>query len=108
MACFSRISLSTVLLSLICFNIFASDTIMITVNTKEKNAIAIGYSVNGNQYGGLGSSYSGHGPKNKEYQFGYKTDSIFGKDISCGSMTLSQDSKVTLVNNNNQCISVLG
>lgn len=36
MARFSRISLSTVLLSLICFNIFASDTIKITVNTKEK------------------------------------------------------------------------
>ncbi|AMP89461.1 hypothetical protein [Legionella pneumophila] len=105
---FFRKDLSIVLLSLICFKNFASDTINITVITKEKNAIAIGYSVNGNQYGGLGNSYSGKGPKNKEYQFGYKKDSIFGKDISCGSITLNQDSKVTLVNNNNQCFSVLG
>ncbi|HAT1868888.1 TPA: hypothetical protein JBK40_15560 [Legionella pneumophila] len=105
---FCRKNLSTVLLSLICFKIFASDTIDITVTTKEKNAIAIGYTVNGNQYGGLGNSYSGKGPKNKEYQFGYKKDSIFGENISCGSITLNQDSKVTLVNNNNQCIGILG
>ncbi|HAT8180066.1 TPA: hypothetical protein JA361_11525 [Legionella pneumophila] len=104
----SRKSFGTVLLSLISFKIFAYNTIDVTVNTKEKNAIAIGYSVNGNHYGGLGKSYSGKGPKNKEYQFGYKKDSIFGEDISCGSIILNQDSKVTLVNNNHQCFSILG
>lgn len=104
----SRISFSAVLLSLITSQAFSTDTINITVNTKEKDVIAIGYSVNGNKFGALGNSFSGKGPINQEYQFGYKKDSIFGEDVSCGSLTLNQDSKVILVKTNNQCSGILG
>lgn len=87
---------------------FATDTIKVTVQTKEKKAVAIGYTVEKNQFGGLGNSFTGTGPINKEYLFGYRKDSIFGDNISCGSLTLTHDSTIILIKQDKKCQSIIG
>jgi len=86
---------------------FAEDTVKITVSTTEKTAAAIGFTVDGKESGGSGQSYSGEGPKNKEYKFGYRKDSVKGLNISCGSLTLSENSNVTLTTEGDKCLSVV-
>lgn len=86
---------------------FAADTIKITVKTNESSAAAIGYTIAGKESGGPEKSYAGTGQKNKTYSFGYRKNSIKGKNIPCGSLTLTKDSKVTLVMKGNQCHSIV-
>lgn len=87
--------------------VFAHETIQVMVQTQEKKAIAIGFRVDGQQYGGLGQSFHGSGPKDKEYFFGYREDSVFGHDIHCGSLILSKDSVITLTQKNTQCLAIV-
>ena len=94
-------------LSLFSIQAFAEDTIKITVKTDEKSAAAVGYTVGGKESGGPGKSYVGNGPKNKEYLFGYRKNSEQGPNISCGALTLTQDSNVTLVTQGDECHSVM-
>ena len=79
----------------------AEDMIKVTVIATGK-AMAVGYQVEGKRVGGLGKSYSGKGPVNKKYSFGYRKHPI-GADISCGSLTLGKSSNVKLVTNGEQC-----
>jgi len=83
---------------------FAANTITISVSTTEKAATGIGYSVDGKEIGGPGKSYTGKGPKNKKYSFGYRKKSA---DISCGALTLNKNSTVSLVTKGNKCRTVL-
>ncbi|VEB34896.1 Uncharacterised protein [Legionella sainthelensi] len=78
-------------------DIFANDTIRVHVKTNEKTAAALGFVVEGKKSGTAGKSYSGRGPSNKEYVFGFRKHTPFGDDIVCGSKTLTKDSTVTLV-----------
>lgn len=91
------ISIST----LFCWQAYADDMIKVTVVATEK-AMAVGYQVEGKRVGGLGKSYSGNGPVNKKYSFGYRKTPI-GADIPCGSLVLSKNSKVKLITKGNQC-----
>lgn len=100
--------LSCIFSTLFCFQAFATDLIKVTVKTNERNAVAIGFTVDSRDYGTLGKSYSGKGPANKEYLFGYKKDSLFGDNVACGSLTLTRDSTVVLMIQNNTCIAILG
>ncbi len=95
------------LLVLFSYSIWATDTIKIIVKTND-NAGAIGYRVDGTDHGGLGKLYVGNGPKGKEYFFGYRKDSVFGKDIKCGSLILSKDTVANLIVQDNKCIIQLG
>lgn len=90
-------------ISLLSAHAFAADVLKITVKTSERTAAAIGYTVEGKSSGGIGKSYSSIGPKNKQYSFGYRKNSIFGTNIPCGSLTLSEDSTVVLIYQNNEC-----
>ncbi|MBL7479379.1 hypothetical protein [Legionella bononiensis] len=101
-------SLGCIFISLFSIHAFAADTIKITVKTMEKNAVAIGFTVDNKEFGTLGKSYSGRGPKDKEYYFGYKKDSLFGDNISCGSLTLTQDSTIVLMVQDNKCYNIPG
>ncbi|KTD82512.1 hypothetical protein Lwal_0629 [Legionella waltersii] len=92
---------------LLALDAFAGETIKITVHSNEKNVVAIGFTVNGLNYGSLGNSYSTRGPKNKTYLFGIRKDSIFGESVSCGSLSLEKDSSITLVYQDNLCVSIL-
>lgn len=87
---------------------FAGETIKVTVKTKDKKAAAIGFSVEKKESGSLGKSYTGKGPKDKEYQFGYKLDSVFGPSVYCGALVLTQNSVVNLIKQDGQCQSILG
>lgn len=79
-----------------------AETIQVKVNTKEKNVAALGFSVEGRESGSPGRFYSGKGPKNKEYRFGYRR-ALYSKNITCGSLVLTKDSLITLVIKEDQC-----
>ncbi|PJD93040.1 MAG: hypothetical protein CK423_08040 [Legionella sp.] len=80
------------------------DTIHVTVSIDATaNAAGIGFSVDGKETGGAGSSYTGVGPANKEYSFGYRKGLKTSENISCGTLTLTKDSKVTLVADGASC-----
>jgi len=99
--------LSFIVITLISLQATAADVIKVTVKTKEKNAVAVGFKVDGRETGTLGKSFTGKGPINKEYSFGYKKDSLFGDKVPCGFLTLQQDSTVTMVYQDDHCISVI-
>lgn len=82
---------------------FAEDTIKVTVSATDKTAAALGFTVDGKKSGGPGASYSGEGPKNKEYHFGYRKDNVKGPNIPCGSLTLTENSNVTLTTDGEKC-----
>ncbi|MCW8397355.1 hypothetical protein OQJ26_00915 [Legionella sp. PATHC038] len=81
----------------------AKDTISVQVKTDEKTAAALGFTVEGKKSGARGKFYSGKGPANKVYIFGYRKNSAFGPDILCGSQKLAKDSIVTLVTTGDHC-----
>lgn len=95
-------------ITLFSLQVFATETIKVTVKTSENNAVAIGFTVDEKEFGTLGRTYVGKGPKDKEYRFGYKKDSLFGDNIDCGTLTLTQNSTIVLINQNNKCSSILG
>ena len=95
-----------ILLSLFTFQAFA-EQITVTVTTNDPTAAAIGYTVKGKESGGSGKSYTGHGPSNQKYAFGFRKTSVKGKNISCGSAMLTKNSNVTLVTKGNRCHSVI-
>lgn len=99
------ISLSVLLLA--SSSVMAKDMITVTVKTKIVNAAAIGFTVDGQNYGSLGREYSGKAPAHRDFSFGYRKDSIFGADISCGNLVLDKNSTVLLITDNNRCISVI-
>lgn len=94
------------IIALLSMPVFAADTISISVTTTEKSAAALGYSVDGKRSGGPGKSYLGKGPRNKMYSFGYRKNSVKGVNVACGTLILTQDSRVTLTTNGNKCTSV--
>jgi hypothetical protein len=99
--------LACISIALFSLQSFAENTIKITVQTDEKRAAGIGYSVAGKKLGTLGKSYSGKGPINQKYVFGYRQDSFRGANITCGELTLTKDTTITLVTQGNECLSVV-
>lgn len=81
----------------------AEKTITISVKTNESSAAGIGYSVGGKKNGGAGKSYVGKGPANKTYVFGYRKNSINGRNIRCGTLKLNKNSSVVLRAKGNKC-----
>ncbi|KTC89839.1 hypothetical protein OQJ18_06850 [Fluoribacter dumoffii] len=88
-------------------SLFAANTINVTVTTNDQNAAGIGYAVNGKKIGGSGKTYTGKGPVNSVYSFGYRKNSPNGKDVSCGSHRLKKDSYVFLIAKGNKCRSIV-
>src|SRR5690348_10785760 len=82
-------TLSSLILLLFSIQAFANETIHVRVKTNEKVA-ALGFIVEGKKSGMPGQSYTGKGPANKKYTFGYRKQSAFGPDITCGSEILSK------------------
>lgn len=98
---------SALIISLFSLQSFASNTIRINVNTNEPKSAALGFSVDGKKAGGVGRSFSGSGPANKTYLFGYRTRVPHRTNVSCGSQVLTKDSTVTLVSKGNRCQSIV-
>ncbi|TAL64074.1 MAG: hypothetical protein EPN84_04145 [Legionella sp.] len=85
--------------------VFAANDIQIKVEIKENSAAAVGFMVEGQSFGGMGKSFSGKGPKNKKYIFGFRKNSIIGTDIRCGELILNKNSRVILRVKGNKCVS---
>ncbi|WP_058533469.1 hypothetical protein [Legionella saoudiensis] len=85
----------------------ASNMITVAVTTNDPTSAGIGFAVNGKKIGGAGKSYTGKGPANSTYSFGYRSHSAEGKDIPCGSHTLTRDSQVFLMVKGNKCRSIV-
>lgn len=96
-------AVSCITMAMFSLSAFADDQIKITVKTDEKTAAAIGYAVGGKALGGLGKTYSGSGPTNKKYVFGYRKHSIYGANVTCGELVLNKDSIVVIVADGNKC-----
>lgn len=84
-----------------------TQTINVTVSTNDQSAAGIGFAVNGKKIGGSGKTYTGKGPINSTYSFGYRKSSANGKNVSCGSHTLTHDSHVFLIVKGNKCQSIV-
>ena len=78
--------------------------IEVKVVATEK-AAAVGYLVEGKSSGGLGAAYSGRGPSNKRYKFGYRKK-LFGEDITCGIAVLNKSTKVQIVVKGDSCYTI--
>ena len=85
---------------------YASEYIKVRVHTEVSNAAAIGFRAAGAEQGGLGRTYSGWGPKNEQYQFGYREDHAFGRNVDCGSLYLTVNQAVTLIKDGEHCIAM--
>lgn len=84
----------------------SEEMIEITVIATDK-AAAVGYLVEGKKSGGLGKIYSGKGPTNKQYFFGYREKILAGKDVRCGSIVLNKSSKVQLITKGEHCYTLI-
>lgn len=91
-----------------CTPIWALGNIQVKVETDYKRAAAIGFKVDGKEYGALGKSYSGVAPADKLYRFGLRKDSIFGSNLDCGALLLTHNARVNLVVVDDVCQAHLG
>ena len=85
---------------------YAGKTISVTVvvekNISSKMRIfGTGFSVNNKSSGSMGSSTTKTGPAGGKYSFGFR---IAGKDVSCGTALLKQNSIVLLYFRGNKCV----
>jgi hypothetical protein len=79
--------------------------ITISVKSSAKDIQGLGFTTQGKQYGGMGSSYKKSGMKPGEYEFGLRKD---GKDIGCSAdgkkqAQLSKSTHVLLMLKDGQC-----
>ncbi|WP_367606251.1 hypothetical protein [Legionella sp. W05-934-2] len=102
-----RISITSVFVLLATFTkfSFAAEKITVEVFSDSKNVAAIGYTVNNKEHGDAGSRTRGKGPANATYHFGLRCGSLFGEDISCGSLLLTTNSKIRLTVTGKECTS---
>lgn len=98
---------SCIFIAFFSFSSYAEQNIRITVKTNANDISGLGYIVEGKKIGGRGDSYSGNGPINKQYKFGYRTRLPFLTDISCGTQTLTRDSTIILVTDGKNCHSIV-
>jgi len=91
-----------IVLAIFTFSAFAEE-ITVSVATNDPTAAAIGFTVNGKESGGAGKSYTGNGPSNQKYSFGFRKKSVRGKNIRCGSLKLTKNSNIVLTKKGNRC-----
>jgi hypothetical protein len=100
---------SRILLGLLLF-LFALPLSALEVNVQSpSNGVsALGFSLNGKSYGGMGRSYVKSNLTPGAYQFGVRVGGIFGKDIPClaannQAVQLKNNTTAILTYSNNRC-----
>lgn len=91
---------------------FASNcfAIQVHVQSSSQQVSALGFTVNGKNYGAAGSSYSKNNAPSGVYTFGIRINGIFGKDVGCktsdgkNQVTLNADTTAILDYNGKQCV----
>jgi len=80
--------------------------IQVKVVSNNEDLEGIGFSHNGEDYGGMGSEYTKSGLPKGKYSFGVR---LYGKDISCKDkngnkqITLTRSTSVALILKGNRC-----
>ena len=69
---------------------------------------ALGFTLNGKNYGGAGTSYSKSGLPSGSYSFGVRVNGLFGNDVPClykgkSTVALSKDTAAFLKYSGNNC-----
>lgn len=101
-----RFILKVGLISMFSFFSTFSYAIDIKVTTSTENVTGIGFTVNGEQHGGLGNSYDKNNMPEGMYSFGLRYN---GQDISCLSkegkeqIKITKDTTATLILDNGKC-----
>lgn len=82
----------------------AETTIKLYVSSMSEDVAALGFSVDGKEYGGMGKMYSKGGlPSGAVYDFGVRVGGVFGQSVSCGSRKISTSSSVRLSYKDGHC-----
>ena len=86
-----------------------SYAINISVRSSSNNVSALGFTVNGKNHGGAGTSYSAKNMPAGQYTFGVRVNgTIFGTDVPCMTsrgqyVTINQDANIILDYNGKSC-----
>lgn len=103
----SYLKLLAVTLSLI-----ASSTYAININVQSTSKVSgLGFTVNGKNHGGMGSTYSAKDMPEGKYSFGIRVGgTVLGKDIPCNAsngqkyVILKKDTNATLQYSGKSCV----
>ena len=85
-------------LAFVIFNVYA---IQVYVKTLSNDVAALGFTINGKNYGGMGKSYIRNNAPAGSYTFGVRVGGIFGDDVGC--MT-AQGKDSIMINGNTTAI----
>lgn len=96
----------------ICLFLLFSSTYAININVHSTSKVSgLGFTVNGKNHGGMGSSYSAKNMPKGKYSFGIRVGgAISGKDIPCNSgngqkyVNLKKDTNATLQYSGKSCM----
>ena len=94
-----------VVASVFVLNVYA---IEVSVQSPSDNVSALGFTVNGKNYGKAGHAYSKSDMPAGSYQFGMRVGGLFSPDIGCSlngkeSVYLKTDTRVTLNYDGGKC-----
>jgi len=88
-----------------------SYAINVSVQSTSKDISALGFTVNGKNHGGMGTSYSAKDMPTGSYSFGIRVGGVIsGKDIPCNAngskknVNLNKDTNAILEYNGTNCI----
>ena len=99
--------LKLIALSAIVFGVAAQSSAM-SVSVQASGVSALGFTLNGKNYGGAGTSYSKSDLPSGSYSFGVRVNGLFGNDVPCtykgrSSVALSKDTSAYLKYSSNRC-----
>lgn len=91
-----------------------SFAITVTVSSATKNISALGFTVNGQSHGGMGSAYRATNMPSGQYSFGIRVGgAITGTDVPCPLanghryVNLKNDTRASLAYNGQRCLLTL-
>ncbi len=97
------IALSTILVGV------AAQSVALSVSVQSSGSVsALGFTLNGKNYGSAGTSYSKSGLPAGKYSFGVRVNGLFGNDVPCtyngkSTVALNKDSTAMLKYSGNRC-----
>lgn len=97
------IALSTIIVGV------AAQSSALSVSVQSSGGVsALGFTLNGKNYGGAGTSYSKSGLPSGNYSFGVRVNGLFGNDVPCtykgrSSVALNKDTAAFLKYSGSRC-----
>lgn len=88
---------------------FAAQSSALSISVQSSGSVsALGFTLNGKNYGGAGTSYSKSGLPSGSYSFGVRVNGLFGNDVPCtykgrSTVALNKDTSAYLKYSGNHC-----